>query len=51
MKSAMSKRFKIKEFGNVKFFLGLLVEKDGEKRAIHLSQGAYLTSFLTRFQM
>jgi len=40
MKSAISKRFKIKELGNIKFFLSMLVECDRHKRRIYLSQGA-----------
>ena len=40
MRSAISKRFKIKDLGNVKFFLSMLVERDRDKRTIYLSQGA-----------
>jgi len=49
MKLAISKRFKINDLGNVKFFLSMLMEWDCEKRAIHLSQDAYLVRVLTRF--
>jgi len=51
MKSAISKRFKIKDLGNVKFFLSILVERDQHKRRIYLSQGAYIKNVLTRFKM
>ena len=51
MKSAISKRFKIKDLGNVKFFLSMLVECDRHKRRIYLSQGAYIKNVLTRFKM
>jgi len=51
MKSAISKRFKIKDLGNVKFFFSMLVEQERAKARIYLSQGAYLKSFLTRFRM
>ena len=51
MKSAISKRFKIKDLGNVKFFLSMLVERDQHKRRIYLSQGAYIKNVLTRFKM
>ena len=51
MKSAISKWFKIKDLGNVKFFLSMLVEREHDKRMIYLSQCAYLTSVLKRFQM
>jgi len=51
MKSAISKRLKTKDLGNVKFFLSMLVERDRDKTAIYLSQGAYRTSVLQRSQM
>ena len=51
MRSAISKRFKKKNRRNVKFFLSMLVERDRDKRMIYLSQDAYLTSVLKRFQM
>ena len=51
MKSAISKRFKTKNLGNVEFFLSMLVEQDRDKKVIYLSEGAYLTSVLKRFQM
>jgi len=51
MKSAISKRFKIKDLGNVKFFLSMLVERDQHKRRSSLSQGAYIKNVLTRFKM
>ena len=51
MKSAISKRFKIKDLGNVKFFLSMLVERDRHKRWIYLSQGAYIQNVLTRFKL
>jgi len=51
MKSAISKGCKIKDLGNVKFFLGMLVERDRHKRRIYLSQGAYIKNVLTRFKI
>jgi len=51
MKSAISKRFKIKDLGKVKFFLSMLVEHDQHKRRIDLSQGVYIKNVLTRFKM
>jgi len=51
MKSAISKRFEIKELRNVKFFLSMLVERNRHKRRIYLSQGAYIKNVLTRFKM
>jgi len=50
-KLAISERFKIKDLGNVKFFLIMLVERDRCKRRIYLSQGAYIKNILTRFKM
>ena len=47
----ISKRFQIQDLGNVKFFLSILVERDCNKRTIYLSQCAYLTSVLKKFQM
>src|SRR5207237_7276843 len=49
MKSAINERFKIKDLGDVKFFLSMLVERDKEKHQIYLSQGAYLKKVLERF--
>ena len=51
MKSAISKRFKIKDLGNVKFILRMLGERDRHKRRIYLSQGAYIKNVLSRFKM
>jgi len=51
MKSAISKRFKIKDLRNVKFFLSMHVERDRHKRRIYLTQGAYIMNVLTRFKM
>jgi len=51
MKSAISKRFKIKDLRNVKSFLSMLVERDRHKRRIYLSQGAYIKNVLTWFKM
>ena len=51
MKSAISKRFKIKDLGNVKFFMSMLVKRDRHERRIYLSQGAYIKNVQTRFKM
>ena len=51
MKSAISKRFKIKDLGNVKFFLSMVVERDGANGKIYLSQDAYVQNVLARFGM
>ena len=51
MKSAIRKRFKIKDLGNVKFFLSMPVERNRHKMSIYLSQGAYIKNILTRFKM
>jgi len=45
----ISKRFKTKDLGNVKFCLSMLVERDHDKNAMYLSQGAYLQEFSRGF--
>jgi len=37
MRSAIQRRFTIKDIGNVKFFLSILVERDRGRRIIYLS--------------
>jgi len=49
--SALQWRFTIKDLGNVKFFLSLLVEQDRRRRTIYLSQRVYLDKVLRRFRM
>ena len=51
MKTAIKRRFTIKDLGNVKFFLSMLVERDRNKGTIYLSQQVYLEKVLKRFQM
>ena len=51
MKKRIRERFQIKDLGNVKFFLSMLVERDRERRMLYLSQQTYLTKFLHRFTM
>jgi len=51
MRTAICKRFTIKDLGNVKFFLSMLVERDRGRRVIHLSQRVYLEKILRRFRM
>jgi len=42
MRSAIQRRFSIKDLRNVKFFLSMLVERDRGRRIIYLSQSVYL---------
>jgi len=51
MRSAIQRRFTIKDLGNVKFFLSMLVERDRGRRIIYLSQRVYLDKVLKRFRM
>ena len=51
MKSAISKRVKIRDLTNVKLFLSMLVERDRDRRTTYLSQGANHTCVLTWFQV
>jgi len=51
MRSAIQRRFTIKDLGNVKFFLSMLVERERGRRIIYLSQRVYLDKVLKRFWM
>ena len=51
MKKQIRERFQIKDLGNFKFFLSLLVEHDREIRTMFLSQQTYLTKILQRCSM
>jgi len=51
MKKQIRERFQIKDLGNVKFFLSMLVERDRETRTMFLSQQTYLTQILDRFSL
>jgi len=51
MCSAIQWRFTIKDLGNVKSFLSMLVERDRGRRIIYLSQRVYLNKVLRRFRM
>lgn len=51
IKASMSKRFEVKLLGELKFFLGIRIERDESKRIIKLSQKAYIEETLLRFGM
>jgi len=51
MRSAIQRRFTIKDLGNVKLFLRMLVERDRGRCIIYLSQRVYLDKVLKRFRM
>ena len=51
IRSAIQYHFTIKDLGNVKFFLSMLVERDRGRRIIYLSQRVYLHKVLKRFRM
>jgi len=50
MRSTIQRRFTIKDLGNVKFFLSMLVERDRGRRIIYLSHRVYLDKVLKRFR-
>jgi len=51
MKKQIWERFQIKDLGNHKFFLSMLVKQDRETQTMFLSQQTYLTKVLYRFSM
>jgi len=51
MKKQIHEQFQMKDLGNVKFFLSMLVKRDRETRTMFLSQQTYLTKILHRFSM
>src|SRR5258706_12463943 len=51
MKLALSKYFKVKDLGEVKFLLGIEVIHDRESGSIKLSQQAYINQLLNQFNL
>jgi len=51
MKRQIHERFQIKDLGNIKFFLSMLVERDREILTMFLSQQTYMTKIQHRFSM
>jgi hypothetical protein len=50
-KKEMSKRYDMKDLGELHFILGLQVTRDRAKRSLSLCQTQYIDSILTRFNM
>lgn len=49
VKQKLLERFKIKDIGEYKFFLGVGIERDWEKGKIRLTQTVYLKAIIERF--
>ena len=50
-KNEMSKRYEMKDLGELHFILGLQVERDRKARSLHLNQQLYINTILERFGM
>ena len=50
-KAAISKRFKMKDLGELKWILGMEIKRDRSIRRIEISQAAYIKQMLERFGM
>jgi len=50
-KTEMSKRYEMKDLGELHFILGLQVKRDRSARTLHLSQKQYINTVLERFDM
>jgi len=50
-KTEMSKRYEMKDLGELHFILGLQVKRDRVARTLHLSQKQYIDTVLERFEM
>jgi len=51
LKSEMSKRYDVKDLGELHFILGLQVKRDRSARMLHLNQKQYVNTVLARFNM
>ena len=50
-KLALAKRFKVEDFGDLHYVLGMLVKRNGESQTLLISQTKYLEGVLKRFGM
>lgn len=50
-KTQMSKRYEMKDLGELHFILGLQVKRDRSARTLHLSQQHYIETILERFNV
>lgn len=51
LKNLLMKNFKMKDLGELKFFLGMEISRDRQAKKIYLSQQRYLKDILRRFGM
>jgi len=51
LKSEISNTFKITDSGEISYILGLKVERNREKKELYLSQGAFISTVIHRFNM
>jgi len=51
VKTEMSKRYEMKDMGELHFILGLQVKRDRSARTLHLSQKQYINTVLERLDM
>jgi hypothetical protein len=51
MKEELSRKFKMKDLGDLHFFLGMEVERDCAQHLIYINQIGYLKEILKRFPM
>lgn len=51
IKEALKERFRMKDLGEAKFFLGIKIHRDREKGLLHISQGKYVRKMLNTFNM
>ena len=51
IKNKLRKEFEMKDMGELKYFLGIHVQRNREERTIHISQKAYITKVLKHFGM
>jgi ATP-binding cassette subfamily B (MDR/TAP) protein 1 len=51
MKEELSRKFEMKDLGDLHFFLGMEVERDRAQRLLYINQIGYLKEILKRFHM
>lgn len=51
IKQSFSQRFKMKDLGEVTYFVGLEIARDRKNKSIFIHQSSYITKLLKRFQM
>ncbi len=51
MKKELANRFNIKDFGPVKFILGLEITRDRKNKTTYLNQEKYITNILNHFNI